>query len=149
MGSSSRTRNSKNYCSTQANGKVEAANKVIFNGLKKRLDEHVGSWADDVWSVLWSYRTTVHSTTNVTSFRLIYVEEAVIPVELGEPSPRILLGTSTTHESLDLIDEVRGMTNLAEQSLKQRVAKRCNAKVRPRSFQERDLVLRKADTGVS
>ncbi|XP_072057736.1 uncharacterized protein [Arachis hypogaea] len=47
----------------QANGQAEAANKVILNRLKKRLDEHLGSWADEVWSVLWSYRTIVQSTT--------------------------------------------------------------------------------------
>ncbi|XP_016173308.1 uncharacterized protein LOC107615790 [Arachis ipaensis] len=125
----------------QVNGQDEAANKLILNGLRKRLDEHMDPWADEVWSVLWSYRTIVHSTTNETPFRLTYGEEAVIPVELREPSPRMFLGTSATHESLDQIDEVRGMANLA----KQRVANRYNTKARPRSFQAGDLVLRQAN----
>ncbi|XP_016192946.1 uncharacterized protein LOC107633863 [Arachis ipaensis] len=31
----------------QVNGQAETANKVILNWLKKRLDEHLGSWADE------------------------------------------------------------------------------------------------------
>nr|XP_025625585.1 uncharacterized protein LOC112717875 [Arachis hypogaea] len=42
----------------QTNGQVESANKVILLGLKKRLDNKKGAWADELASVLWSYRTT-------------------------------------------------------------------------------------------
>ncbi|KAL4276003.1 hypothetical protein AHAS_Ahas20G0163700 [Arachis hypogaea] len=100
--------------------------KFVWKDIIARLDDHLGSWADEMWSVLWSYRTTVHSTTNETPFKLTYGEVDVIPVELGEPSLRMLLRSSVTHENLDLIDEVRSMVNLSEQALKQRVAKRYN-----------------------
>ncbi|XP_016199340.1 uncharacterized protein K02A2.6-like [Arachis ipaensis] len=42
----------------QSNGQVEAANKVILKGLKKRLEGKKGSWTDELASVLWSYRTS-------------------------------------------------------------------------------------------
>nr|XP_025685154.1 uncharacterized protein LOC112785947 [Arachis hypogaea] len=42
----------------QTNGQVESANKVILLGLKKHLDNKKGAWADELASVLWSYRTT-------------------------------------------------------------------------------------------
>ncbi|XP_057733107.1 uncharacterized protein LOC130948405 [Arachis stenosperma] len=42
----------------QTNGQVEAANKVILKGLKKRLEGKKGSWAEEIAPVLWSYRTT-------------------------------------------------------------------------------------------
>ncbi|XP_016172235.1 uncharacterized protein K02A2.6-like [Arachis ipaensis] len=42
----------------QTNGQVEAANKVILKGLKNRLEGKKGSWADELASVLWSYKTT-------------------------------------------------------------------------------------------
>ncbi|XP_072076557.1 uncharacterized protein [Arachis hypogaea] len=42
----------------QTNDQVEAANKIILLGLKKRLDKKKGTWADELASVLWSYRTT-------------------------------------------------------------------------------------------
>ena len=42
----------------QSNGQAEATNKTILNGLKKRLDEAKGRWAEELPNVLWAYRTT-------------------------------------------------------------------------------------------
>ncbi|XP_016173643.1 uncharacterized protein LOC107616163 [Arachis ipaensis] len=67
----------------QTNGQVEFANKVILLGLKKRLDNKKGVWADELASVLWSYRTTEQSSTGETPFRLTFGVDAVIPVEIG------------------------------------------------------------------
>nr|XP_025647635.1 uncharacterized protein LOC112742611 [Arachis hypogaea] len=52
----------------QTNGQVESTNKIIVKGLKKRLDEAKGLWADELGSVLWSYRTTPQTTTGETPF---------------------------------------------------------------------------------
>ena len=41
----------------QGNGQIEATNKAIVSGLKKRLDDTKGRWVDEL-SVLWTYRTT-------------------------------------------------------------------------------------------
>nr|XP_025679195.1 uncharacterized protein LOC112779163 [Arachis hypogaea] len=67
----------------QTNGQVEFANKVILLGLKKRLDNKKGVWADELASVLWSYQTTEQSSTGETPFRLTFGVDAVIPVEIG------------------------------------------------------------------
>ncbi|MCI11137.1 gypsy retrotransposon integrase-like protein, partial [Trifolium medium] len=72
----------------QTNGQAEAANMVILRGLKRRLDENKEKWVEELQSVLWAYRTTPHSTTGETPFRLVYGTKAVIPVEIGEPSRR-------------------------------------------------------------
>ncbi|XP_057756348.1 uncharacterized protein LOC130975594 [Arachis stenosperma] len=131
----------------QTNGQVESANKVILSGLKKRLDNKKGAWADELASVLWSYRTTEQSSTKETPFRLTYGVDAVIPVEIGEPSPRLLLkGVEETVEK-DLIDEAREMAHLTETALKQRIALRYNTKVLKREFEPDDLVLRRNDIG--
>ena len=42
----------------QGNGQAEAVNKVIVNGLKKRLDDVKGRWVEELPHVLWIYRTT-------------------------------------------------------------------------------------------
>ncbi|XP_072054885.1 uncharacterized protein [Arachis hypogaea] len=76
----------------QMNGQVESANKIIVKGLKKRLDEAKRLWADELGSVLWSYRTTPQTATGENPFRLTYGTEAVIPVEIGDPSPRRTIG---------------------------------------------------------
>ncbi|XP_057756163.1 uncharacterized protein LOC130975374 [Arachis stenosperma] len=132
----------------QTNGQVESANRVILSGLKKRLDNKKGAWADELAAVLWSYRTTEQSSTKETPFRLTYGVDAVIPVEIGEPSPRLLLkGVEETVEK-DLIDETREMAHLTETALKQRVALRYNTKVLKREFEPNDLVLRRNDIGL-
>ncbi|XP_016192920.1 uncharacterized protein LOC107633838 [Arachis ipaensis] len=102
----------------QTNGQVESANKVILLGLKKRLDNKKGAWADELASVLWSYRTTEQSATGETPFRLTYGVDAVIPVEIGEPSPRLLLAGVDEAVEKDLVEETREMAHLSETALK-------------------------------
>jgi hypothetical protein len=38
----------------QSNGQEESANKVILNGLKKRLEKAGINWVEDLYQVLWS-----------------------------------------------------------------------------------------------
>ena len=42
----------------QGNGQAETVNKVIVNGLKKRLDDAKGKWVEELPHVLQTYRTT-------------------------------------------------------------------------------------------
>jgi len=72
----------------QTNGQAEAANKAILNELKKRLDPAKGNWTEELLEVLWAYRCTPQSTTQETPYSLTYDTEAMIPVEIGEPSLR-------------------------------------------------------------
>uniref|UniRef100_A0A151UDD1 Integrase catalytic domain-containing protein n=1 Tax=Cajanus cajan TaxID=3821 RepID=A0A151UDD1_CAJCA len=72
----------------QSNGQAEAANKVILTELKKRLGSAKGAWAEELPEVLWAYQCTPQSTTKETPFLLTYGDDAMIPVEVGEPSFR-------------------------------------------------------------
>ncbi|XP_072077918.1 uncharacterized protein [Arachis hypogaea] len=130
------------------NGQVEAVNKVILQGLKKRLDQKKAAWADELASVLWSYRTTQQSCIGETPFRLTYGVDAIILMEIGEPSPRLLLGGVEEAVEKDLVDEAREMAHLSETVLKQRMALRYNAKVLKREFEQNDLVLQRNDVGL-
>ncbi|GAU49235.1 hypothetical protein TSUD_183260 [Trifolium subterraneum] len=56
----------------QTNGQAEAAKRVILRGLRRRMGASKGNWTEELHNVLWSYRTTPHSTTGETSFRLTY-----------------------------------------------------------------------------
>ncbi|RDY06412.1 hypothetical protein CR513_09606, partial [Mucuna pruriens] len=92
----------------QSNGQAEAANKVILRGLWKRSEEAKGRWAEELPQVLWSYHTTPHSTTNKTPFHLTFGTKAMIPIEIGEPSPKIALFEPSKNEeelrtNLDLL----------------------------------------------
>ena len=80
----------------QANGQVKAANKVMLQGLKKRLDEAKGARANKLGSILYSYQTTPQSTTSETPFKLNYEINAMIPVEVEEPSPIVIFWATTS-----------------------------------------------------
>ena len=47
----------------QGNGQAEAVNKVIVNGLKKKLDDAKGKWVEELPHVFWTYRTTPRRST--------------------------------------------------------------------------------------
>ena len=96
----------------QGNGQAEVINKVIVNGLKKRLDDLKGRWVEELPHVLWMYHNTPRRSIGETSFSMTYGAEAVIPLETNFPT----LKTSTfcpnannglLEKSLDLIEERR------------------------------------------
>ncbi|GAU41894.1 hypothetical protein TSUD_170050 [Trifolium subterraneum] len=133
----------------QTNGQAEAANRVILRGLRRRMGASKGNWTEELHNVLWSYRTTPHSTTGETPFRLTYGTEAVIPVEMGEPSSRIEypheedINDELLREELDLVEELRTGASLREASLKQKIAARHGKRVIKREFEVESLVLRR------
>ncbi|RDY09050.1 Retrovirus-related Pol polyprotein, partial [Mucuna pruriens] len=122
--------------------------KSSFGGLQKRLEEAKGRWTEELPQVLWSYHTTPHSTTNETPFRLTFGTEAMIPVEIGEPSPKTALFEPSKNEeelraNLDLVQEAREIAHVKEYTIKARAARKYNQKVIPREFKTGDLVLKK------
>lgn len=69
-----------------ANGKKESANKVIMKGLKKKLNDAKGLWAELLYKILWSYHFTPHSTTKQTLVYMVYGADVVLAVEIDTPS---------------------------------------------------------------
>ncbi|XP_072088071.1 uncharacterized protein [Arachis hypogaea] len=92
-----------------------------------------------------SYRTTPQSTTGETPFKLTYGVEAIIRVEIGDPSPRRTVGGNDEEAERDLIDEVRIIAHIRELALKQRISLRYNHGVIRREFVPNDPVLRRND----
>ena len=93
----------------QGNGQAEAVNKVIVNGLKKRLDD-TGRWVKELPHVLWTYRTTPRRLIRNTPFAMTYEAEAVVPLEASFPTMRASSFTPSNNDellgkSLDLIEE--------------------------------------------
>ena len=70
----------------QGNGQTEAVNKIIVNGLKKRLDDAKGKWVEKLSHVLWTYRTTPRRLTGKIPFSMTYGAKTVIPLETGFPT---------------------------------------------------------------
>ncbi|MED6188636.1 hypothetical protein PIB30_087762 [Stylosanthes scabra] len=60
---------------------------------------------------------------------------SIFPLEIGEPSPRLLLGPEDATAERNLIDEVRTEAHLAELALKQRMSVRYNEGMVKRHFE--------------
>ena len=96
----------------QGNGQVEAVNKVIVSGLKKRLDDAKGRWVEELLHVLWAYRTTPRRSTEETPFSMSYGAKVVIPIKTGFQTLRTQSFNPSNNDellkkSLDLIEERR------------------------------------------
>nr|KYP72113.1 Pol polyprotein [Cajanus cajan] len=129
----------------QSNGQAEAANKVILSELKKRLGDAKGAWADKLLEVLWAYRCTPQSTIGETPFRITYGTDAMILVEVGEPSFRRLHFNEASNDAslrakVDMVDEARHKACIVAEACRQRMTRRFNSNLSPRSFSEGDLV---------
>ncbi|KAL0411222.1 UNVERIFIED_CONTAM: hypothetical protein Slati_3711900 [Sesamum latifolium] len=42
----------------QSKGQVEVTNRILLQGIKRRLERVRGNWAEELTSVMWAYRTT-------------------------------------------------------------------------------------------
>jgi hypothetical protein len=71
---------------SQANGTVEAFNNILENALKNIFNVNKYDWDMKVPTMLRPYRTTCNNITVHTSFRLVYVEKQVVPLEYLIPS---------------------------------------------------------------
>ena len=98
----------------QRNGQAEAVNKVIVNGLKKRLDDTKDKWVEELPHFLWTYQNTPRKSIGEIPFSMTYRAETVIPLEIRFPTLITSLFTPNSNDSLldkslDLIEERRKM----------------------------------------
>ncbi|XP_019225311.1 PREDICTED: uncharacterized protein LOC109206901 [Nicotiana attenuata] len=90
----------------------ESTKKTIIQKLKRRLENAKGKWREVFPEVLRAYRKTGKSSIGETPFSLVYGSEALIPVEVEEPSTRFRHATEDSNSeamtvALDLLDEKR------------------------------------------
>ena len=55
-------------------------------------------WADKLPFALWVYRTFIHAMTGATPYYLVYVSEAVLPIEVEIQSLKVLVETKVLEE---------------------------------------------------
>ncbi|CAN1215297.1 Gag-Pol polyprotein [Linum perenne] len=118
----------------QANGQAEAANKLILQGLKKRVDGCKGVWVEELDHVLWAHRTAYKTATGETPYTLTYGTEAVLPVEISIPSIRIQEYRDEVNKqelmlNVDMIEERREKAQMRLIAEKEQLARRYNQKL--------------------
>ena len=119
-----------------------------MSGLKKRLDDAKGRWAEELPHVLWAYRTTPRRSTGETLFLMSYGAEAVIPIETSFPTLRTQSFNPSNNDellkkSLDLIEEIRESVMVQLAYYQHKLKQGYDAKVKLRPLEPGDLVLRK------
>ncbi|KAL0411285.1 UNVERIFIED_CONTAM: hypothetical protein Slati_3718200 [Sesamum latifolium] len=130
----------------QSNGQFEVTNRILVQGIKRRLDRVGGNWTKELTSVLWAYKMTPRGSTGESPFSLVYGTEAIFPAELGTPSHRVMnfaeeCNKDLLKENLDLIEKLREKAFIRMQRYKSTMINSYNKRVKARSFQVGDLVL--------
>jgi hypothetical protein len=95
----------------QANGQVESSNKTLIKLIKKKIEENPERWHEVLSKPLWAHCISKHSATKVTTFELVYGQEAILPIEVNLDTLRVaqqneLLAVDYHNLMLDRLDEV-------------------------------------------
>ena len=139
----------------ESNGQAERANAEILKGLRTKtyncLKKHGNSWIEELPAVLWANRTTPSRATGETPFFMVYGAEAMLPSELTLGSPRATLfgqvdQDQLRRDDLDFLEERRRRAVLRAARYQQDLRRYHQQRVRDRSFQVNDLVLRRVQS---
>ena len=84
--------------------------------------EYGGKWSDHLTDVLWACRSSLKITTGFSPFFLVYGTEAISPIELVIPTPKIVL--EENQEGTEDINSERRLANLEGLEEEREVAKR-------------------------
>jgi glucose/arabinose dehydrogenase len=97
--------------------------------------------------MLWSLRTTPNAATQETPFFLVHGAEPVLLVEITHEAPRIATYDESTsnaelQDDVDALDEAKDVVLARATQYQQNLRNYHSTRVRPRSFEVGDLVLR-------
>ena len=141
------------------NGAVEAANKNVKKIIAKAIEIYK-DWNEKLLFALHAYRIGVRTSTGATLYSSVYGIEAVLPIEVEIPSLRILREVEleeaewvqARYEQLNLIEEKRMKAICHEKRMKaichgqlyqKRMMRAHDKKIRPKQFQEGELMLKR------
>lgn len=75
-----KTRTTANH--SQSDGMIERLNRTVKDVLSKYISVHQNDWDKFVDGVVFAYNSTVHDTTVITPYRMVFGEKMRLPVDL-------------------------------------------------------------------
>nr|XP_009758413.1 PREDICTED: uncharacterized protein LOC104211112 [Nicotiana sylvestris] len=113
----------------------------------KKLKDAKGLWPELLPEVFWAYRTTPKISTGETPYSLVYGTNAVIPVEVEEPSliyshKSRPMNDESRRQELDEAKEWRDMAYIRMITQKQQAERYYNKKAKVRPLKVGDYVLK-------
>ncbi|XP_074342224.1 uncharacterized protein LOC141679693 [Apium graveolens] len=122
---------------------MEAANKIIFQGIKKRLGESKRRWTEELPWVLWAYKTTPRSSIGETPFRLEYGTDALVPFVVGFKSYRTKVYNMEDNnfglrENVDFLEKEREASHQKNKKYLLQTAQYHDSGIKKRSFGVRE-----------
>ena len=132
------------------NGAIEAANKNLKKIIAKATETY-RDWHEKLPFALYAYRIGVRTLIGATPYSLVYRMKVVLPIEIEIPSLRLLREVKlekaewvqARYEQLNLIEEKKMKAICHGQLYQKRMMRAHDKKVRPREFQEGELVLKR------
>ena len=132
------------------NDAIKAANKNVKKFIAKATEIYK-DWHEKLPFALHAYRTGVRTSTGATPYSLVYGMKVVLPIEVEIPSLRVLKEVElektewiqARYEQLNLVKEKRIRAICHGQLYQKRMMRAHDKKIRPRHFQEGELVLKR------
>ncbi|XP_025647982.1 uncharacterized protein [Arachis hypogaea] len=73
----------------QANGQVEAANKILIGLIKKHIGNRPRTWHETLSQVLWAYQNLPRGSTGTSPYKLVYGHDVVLPLKINLNTLRV------------------------------------------------------------
>ena len=121
---------------------------MIINLIKKKIADHPRHWHEVLSEALWAHRISKNRSTKVSPFKLVYGQDAILPVKVNLDAHRFTrqndLDVGEYHDlMMDNIDEVTDKRLMALNEIEKdkiMIAKAYNKKVKVKNFQVGELV---------
>ena len=119
------------------------------------VHKYKGGWSEHLLETLWAYRSSAKTVTGFSPFSLVCGTEAISPIELLIPTPRVVHGqeiemsVTTCVEckvsDLETLEEPRNLALSCIQQYQWQMANHYNKVMKARTFVNGKMVLKVAD----
>ncbi len=130
----------------QSDGMVERFNKTIVEMLTAFAAEKPRTWDEHLPYLMMAYRSSVHASTGVTPFAMLYGREMVLPVDLMVPKPtentdQVVCGPEYVEWLKATLISAHNFArlNLGKSAVTQKRNYDLKTRIRPR-FEQKDLI---------